>query len=93
MDLEATRHPRVLQVGHRKHMEQPLIEISYTHMVFFGFVAPPSYRRTQASTDKKCYNYVERVHLTHQCPLASNCPRNPTIAETSKTTLEEESTM
>jgi hypothetical protein len=25
---------------------------------FFGFVAPLSFERTQASTDKKCYNCV-----------------------------------
>jgi hypothetical protein len=38
MDLEATRHPRVLQVGYRKHKQQPLSEMSHTHRDFFGFV-------------------------------------------------------
>jgi hypothetical protein len=61
--------PRFLQFGYRKHMQQPLSEMSYTHRDFFDFVAPPSLGRTQASTDKKCYNYIERGHLTHQCPL------------------------
>jgi hypothetical protein len=87
------QHPRVLQVGYRKHMQQPLSGMSHTHRIFFGFVLPPSYKRTQASTDKKCYNYEERGHLTHQCPLALNCLRNPTLAELSNMILEDESTM
>jgi hypothetical protein len=70
MDLEATQHPRVLQFGYRKHMQQPLSETSYTHRDLFGFVASSSLGRIQASIDKKCYNYIERDHLTHQCPLA-----------------------
>jgi hypothetical protein len=45
-----------LQVGYKKHEEQPLSVMSHTYRDFFGFVAPPSYERTQASTDKKCYN-------------------------------------
>jgi hypothetical protein len=85
--------PRALQVGYKKHMQQPLSEMSHTHMDFFCFVAPPSVRRTQASTDKKCYNYIQKGHLTSQYPLALNCLRNPTLAEISKTTLEDELTM
>jgi hypothetical protein len=85
--------PRDLQVGYRKHMQQPLSEMSHTHRDFFSFVAPPLVRMTQASTDKKCYNYVQKCHLTCQCPLALNCLRNPTLAEISKTMLEDESTM
>jgi hypothetical protein len=34
-------------------MQQPLSGMSHTHRIFFGFVLPPSYERTQASTDKK----------------------------------------
>jgi hypothetical protein len=60
--------PRVLQVGYRKYMQQPLSEMSHTHRDFFGFVLLPSLRRTPASTDKKHYNYVEKCHITHQCP-------------------------
>jgi hypothetical protein len=67
--------------------------MSHTDRDFFGFVAPPLVRRTQASTDKKCYNCVQKGHLTYQCPLARNCLRNPTLAEISKTMLEDESTM
>jgi hypothetical protein len=85
--------PRALQVGYRKHIQQPLSEMSHTHRDFFGFVAPPSLRRTQASTDKKCYNCVQKGHLTCQCTLALNCLRNPTLDEISKTTLEDESAM
>jgi hypothetical protein len=44
----------------------------------------------QASTDKEFYNYIERAC---QCPLALNCLRNPTLAESSNTTLEDEPTM
>jgi hypothetical protein len=33
-----------------------LSEMSHTHRDFFGFVPPPSYERTETSTDKKCYN-------------------------------------
>jgi hypothetical protein len=55
--------PRTLQVGYRKHMQQPLSEMSHTHRDFFGFITPPSVRRTQASTVKKCYNNEDRVHL------------------------------
>jgi hypothetical protein len=50
--------PGTLQVGYREHKEQPFSEMSHTHSDFFGFVPPPSYERTQASTGKKCYNYV-----------------------------------
>jgi hypothetical protein len=74
-------------------MQHPLSEMSHTHRDFFGFVAPPSVRRTQASTDKKCYKCVKKGHLTCQCPLALNCLRNPTLAEISKMTLEDGSTM
>jgi hypothetical protein len=83
--------PRALQVGYRKHKEQPLSGISHTHRGFFGFVSHPSFGGTQASTDKKCYNYEERGHLTHQCPLALNCLGNPTLAESSKMTIEDKS--
>jgi hypothetical protein len=55
-----------------------LSEMSHTHRDFFGFVAPPSYGRTPASTDKKRYNCVERGHLTRQCPLALNRLGNST---------------
>jgi hypothetical protein len=79
--------PRALQVGYRKHMQEPLSEMSHTHRDFFGFVAPPSVRRAQASTDKKCYNCVQKGHLTCQYPLALNCLRNPTLAKINKTTL------
>jgi hypothetical protein len=85
--------PRALQVGYRKHMQQPLSEMSHTHTDFFGFVAPPSLRRTQASTNKKCYNCVQKGHLTRQYPLTLNYLANPTLAETSKMMLEDESTM
>jgi hypothetical protein len=34
--------PIALQVGYRKHMQQPLSEMSHTHRDFFGFFAPPS---------------------------------------------------
>jgi hypothetical protein len=74
-------------------MQQPLSGMSHTHRIFFGFVLPPSYESTQSFTDKKCSHYVERGHLTRYCPLASNCLRNPTIAESSNTTLEDELTM
>jgi hypothetical protein len=67
--------------------------MSHTHRDFFGFVAPLSLERTQASTDKKCYNYVQKGHLTCQCPLALNCLRNPTLAEISKMMLQDELTM
>jgi hypothetical protein len=67
--------------------------MSYTHRDFFGFVALLSFGRTQASTDKKCYNYKERGHLTRQCPLAPNYLRNPTLAELTRTMLEDKSTM
>jgi hypothetical protein len=36
----------ILQVGYRKHNQQPLSGMSHTPRVFFGFVAPPSLRRT-----------------------------------------------
>jgi hypothetical protein len=52
--------PRTLQVGYRKYMQQPLSEMRHTHRDFYGFFAPPSYGWTQASANKKCYNYVER---------------------------------
>jgi hypothetical protein len=55
--------PRTLQVGYKEHKEQPLSEISHINKDFFGFVPPPSFRRTQASTDMKCYNYVEKGYL------------------------------
>jgi hypothetical protein len=74
-------------------MQQPLSGMSHTHKIFFDFVLPPSYESTQSSTDKKCSHYVETGHLTHYCPLAPNCLRNPTIAEESNTTLEDELTM
>jgi hypothetical protein len=54
---------------------------------------PPKEGRTSSSTDKKCYNNVERGHLTQQCPLALNYLRNPTLAESSRIMLEDESTM
>jgi hypothetical protein len=44
-------------------MQQPLSEMSYNHRDFFGFVTPLSIGSTQASTNKKCYNYVEKGHL------------------------------
>jgi hypothetical protein len=87
------RRPRVLQFGNRKHMQQPLSEMSYTHRNFFGFVPPPSFGSTQAFTNKKCYNYIESGHLTRQCPLPLNLLGNTTLAESSRTTLENESTM
>jgi hypothetical protein len=83
--------PIALQARYKEHKEQPLSEMSHIHRDFFGFVAPPSYERTQAYTNKDCYNYVKRDHLSHQCPLALNCLRNPTLVEISKMTLEEES--
>jgi hypothetical protein len=73
--------------------QQPLSEMSHTHRDFFGFVLSPSLRRTQASTDKKCYDCVQKCHITYQYPLALNCLRNLTPAEISKTMLEDESTM
>jgi hypothetical protein len=74
-------------------MQQPLSEMSYTHRNSFGFVPPHSFGSTQAYTNKKCYNYVEKGHLPHQCPLALNYHRNPTLAESSKMMLEDESAM
>jgi hypothetical protein len=85
--------PRALQVGYSEHKQQPLSEMSYTHRAFFGFVPPPSYERNQASTDKKCYNYVERGHFTHQCPLVLNYLGNPALAESGMMMLEDESTI
>jgi hypothetical protein len=85
--------PRTLQVGYRKHMQQPLSEMSHTHRDFFGSIAPPSLTRTPASTDKNCYNYVERGHFTYQCPLALSCLGNPTLTESNRRTLEDELTM
>jgi hypothetical protein len=85
--------PIALQDGYRKHKQQPLSEMSHNHRDFFGFVALPSYGRTQASTDKKCYNYIKKEHLTCQCSSVLNYLGNPTLAESSKTTLEDESTM
>jgi hypothetical protein len=87
------QHPRVLQFGYSKHMQQPLSEMGYNHRDFFGFVAPPSFERTPAFIDKKCYNYLQSGHLTHQHPLTLSCHGNPTLVESSMTTLEEESTM
>jgi hypothetical protein len=78
---------------HREHMKQPMSETSHTHRDFFGFVAPPSFGRTPAFIHKKCYNYLQRGHLTCQYPVTLNCLGNPTLAETNKTTLEDESTM
>jgi hypothetical protein len=74
-------------------MQQPLSETSHTHRDFFGSVPLPLHERIQTSTDKKSYNYVERDHLKHQCPLALNCLGNSTPAELSRTTLEDESTI
>jgi hypothetical protein len=74
-------------------MQQPVSETSHTHRDFFGFVASPSFGRTPAFIDKKCYKYLQKGHLTRQYPLTLNCLRNPTLAEISKTTLEDESTM
>jgi hypothetical protein len=48
--------PGDLQVGYKEHEEQPLSEMSHTHRDFFGFVTPPSYGKTPASTNKKWYN-------------------------------------
>jgi hypothetical protein len=45
--------PRALQVGYRKRKQQPSSEMSHTPRYFFGFVAAPSFGKTQASTDKK----------------------------------------
>jgi hypothetical protein len=38
--------PRALQVEYSKHKQQPLSEMSHTHMDFFGFVTPPSLEMT-----------------------------------------------
>jgi hypothetical protein len=84
--------PIALQVGYSKHKEQPLSEMSHTHLDLFGFVPPSSLGRTQVSTNKKCYNYVERGHLTCLCPLALNYHGNTTLGESSKTTIKEEPT-
>jgi hypothetical protein len=84
--------PRALQVGYRKHIQQPLSEKSHTHQDFFCFVAPPSFGCPQASTDKEYYNYIERDHLTRHSSLVLNRHRSPTLAERSRTTIEEEST-
>jgi hypothetical protein len=84
--------PRALQVGYRKHKQQPFSEMSHTHRDFFGFIPPPSLKRTQASTNKKCYNCVERSS-PRLYPLALDCLRSPTIVKSSRTTLEDESTM
>jgi hypothetical protein len=48
--------PRVPQDGNSEHKQQPLSEMSHTHRDFFGLVPPFSYERTEASTDKMCYN-------------------------------------
>jgi hypothetical protein len=64
MDKEETWDPYNHEDGYMEHKEQHLSEMSHTHRDFFGFVPPPLLGRTQASTDKKCYNYVEDVHLT-----------------------------
>jgi hypothetical protein len=85
--------PRAPQVGKRKHMQQPLTKMSHAHRDFFGFVPPSSFGSTQASTDKKCHNYIERGHLTRLCPRALNCLGKPTLVESSRTMLEDESTM
>jgi hypothetical protein len=58
-------------------MEQPLNEMSHTHRDLFGFSPPPSMGRTQASTNKKCYNYIKRGYFTYQCRLALNCLGSP----------------
>jgi hypothetical protein len=76
-----------LQDGYKEHEEQPLSVMSHPYRDLFGFVTPPSYESTPSSTDKKCYNLVERGNLTHQCSLALNCIGNPTLAESSKTSL------
>jgi hypothetical protein len=85
--------PRALQAGYRKPMQQPLSETSHTHRDFFGFVALPSLRRTPSSTNKKCYNYIERGHVPRQCTIPLKCHRNHTLAESRRTTLEDKSTM
>jgi hypothetical protein len=81
--------PRALQVGYWKHMQQPLSAMSYNHREFLHFNALPSFGRTQASTDKKLCNYVERGHLTRQCSLVLNRHRSPTLAKRSRTMIEE----
>jgi hypothetical protein len=75
--------PRVLHVGYRKHMQQLFSEMSHTHRGFFGFVTPPSLRRTPAFTDKKFYNYLERGHLTCQYLLTLNYHRHSTLTMSS----------
>jgi hypothetical protein len=90
--LRSIMTPRDLQDEHRKLMQQPLSGMSHTHRIFFGFVLPPFYERTQASTDKKWCNYVERGQLTHQCSFVLNRHRSPTLAKRSRTTIQEEST-
>jgi hypothetical protein len=60
--------PRALQVGYSEHRRQPLSEMSHTPRHFFGFVTPPSYRRTPASSDKKCYNCAEKGHVRVKYP-------------------------
>jgi hypothetical protein len=55
--------PRALQVGYRKCNWQPLSEMNHTYRDFLDFVPPPSFGRIPASTDKKCYDNVERGHL------------------------------
>jgi hypothetical protein len=84
--------PGAMHVGYRKHMRQPLSEMSYTHRNFFGFVPPHSIGSPQAFTDKEYYINVERGHLTRQCSLVLNHHRSTTLAERSRTTIEEEST-
>jgi hypothetical protein len=73
-------------------MQQPLSEMSHTQRGFFGFIALLSFGDDRTPTDKKCYNYIERGHLTRQCPLAMNYHRNPTLDESSKMMLEDKST-
>jgi hypothetical protein len=70
-----------------------LSEKSHTQRDFFGFITPPSFGRTEASTDKDCYNYIEKGHVTHLCQVVLNCLGNTTLAESSRTMLEDESTM
>jgi hypothetical protein len=73
-------------------MQQTLSEMSHTQE-FIWFCSTTLIEKNPSLHRQKVLQLGRERSPPHQCPLALNCLGNPTLAESSRTTLRDELTM
>jgi hypothetical protein len=85
--------PRALQVRYRKTSDNLWVRQAILLGISLVLSHHPHLEGPKPLLTWRWCNYIERGHLTHQCSLVLNHLGNSTLAESSRMTLEDESTM